>query len=431
MESPRAPRFGLPRGLAPLGYPSFAIYWLGYLSANTGKWAEQTGVVWLAYELTESPVVVGLLGLVRAVPAIILFPIAGVVADRLDQRRILLATQGLSLLASAILTWLVASGQVQVWHLYLQVGLQSAFLAVDNSARQALFPRLVPRDALVGAVTLQSTAAFTSSLIGPVVGGLAIAAFGEAAPFACNALTNVVLIVAVLKIRDVAPRLQATAASFRAELTEGLRYLLREPILGTVLRMQTVFSIFQINPVIITIVAREVLGVGPEGLGLLLAADSLGGLAGMAFLLTRGAGARQGRLLIVGTLAYALCLALLAMSSVYVLAFLALTAVGVFEAVVAVTRNATMQWVAPGHLRGRVMANFGVITRGVSPLSQAQSGFMAGLLGAPLALLAAAVALTINAAFFGRRGRPLWTFTSAVDEEATRPQTLDGRRGGR
>jgi hypothetical protein len=99
--------------------------------------------------------------------------------------------------------------------------------------------------------------------------------------------------------------------------------------------------------------------------------------------------------------------------------------------VVAVTRNATMQWVAPGQLRGRVMANFGMITRGVSPLSQAQSGFLAGLLGAPLALVAAAAALTINAAFFGRRSRPLWSFTSAVDEDAARVQTLDGRRGGR
>jgi MFS family permease len=431
VHAPAAPRFTFPRGFAPLGYPGFAIYWFGYLSANTGKWAEQTGAVWLAYELTSSPAAVGLLGLVRAIPAIILFPIAGVIADRVDQRRILFATQGLSLLASATLTFLVATGRVEIWHLYLQVALQSAFLAVDNSARQALFPRLVPRDALVGAVTLQSTAAFTSSVIGPVVGGVAITTLGDAAPFACNALTNVVLMAAVLQIRDVAPRVQAAAASFRAELLEGFRYLLREPVLGAVLKMQAVFSIFHINPVNIAIIAREVLGVGADGLGLLLAADSLGGLVGMAVLLTKGAGPHQGRVLVLGTVAYAICVALLAVASTFLVGFLVLTAVGVFEAVVAVTRNSAMQLVAPGQLRGRVMANFGMITRGVSPLSQAQSGFLADIAGAPVAVLVAAVAIAINAAFYARRGQPVWTFASPTTDTAAVESRLQPHRNSR
>jgi MFS family permease len=421
----------LPAGLAPLGYVSFAFYWFGYLSSNTGKWAEQTGAVWLAYELTQSPAAVGVLGLFRAVPAIILFPIAGVVADRLDQRRMLLVTQGSSLIASAVLTWLVATGQVQIWHLYVQVGLQSAVLAVDSSARQALFPRLVPRAALVGAVTLQSTAAFLSSLIGPVIGGFVIAAFGEAAPFACNALTNVVLMVAVLQIRQVAPRTPVTAAPFRTELTEGLRYMVRQPVLGAVMRMQIVFSIFQINPVIITIIAREVLGVGPEAFGGLLAADSLGGLAGTAYLISRGAGHRQGRVMILGTLAYAVSLLALAVSTTYVLAFAALMAVGVFEAVVAVTRNSVMQLVAPGELRGRVMANFGMITRGVSTLSQAQSGLVSGLLGAPLAVAVAAVALGVNAIAFSRRGGHVWPFSSAATHTAAAEPPLQAHGKGR
>jgi MFS family permease len=286
----------------------------------------------------------------------------------------------------------------------------------------------VPRDALVSAVTLQSTAAFTSSVIGPVIGGFVIAAFGEAAPFACNAATNVVLMVAVLQIRKMAPRAQAAAASFRTELADGFRYLIREPVLGAVLRMQTVFSVFQINPVIITIIAREVLGAGPEGLGLLLGADSLGGLVGMAFLLTRGAGPREGRVLVLGTVAYALFVALLALSSTFVAGVLVLTGIGVFEAVIAVTRNSAMQLVAPGELRGRVMANFGMITRGFSPLSQAQSGVLAGLFGAPIAVLVSAVAIGIKAAHYARPGQAVWSFASSTTQTAASEPGLQAHR---
>jgi hypothetical protein len=195
--------------------------------------------------------------------------------------------------------------------------------------------------------------------------------------------------------------------------------------------MQAVFSIFQINPVIIAIIAREVLGVGADGLGLLLAADSLGGLVGMAVLLTKGAGPHQGRDLVLGTVAYAICVALLAVASTFLVGFLVLTAVGVFEAVVAVTRNSAMQLVAPGQLRGRVMANFGMITRGVSPLSQAQSGFLADIAGAPVAVLVAAVAIAINAAFYARRGQPVWTFASPTTDTAAVESRLQPHRNSR
>jgi MFS family permease len=135
----------LPVNLAPLSHLNFAQFFVGFAVTNAGKWIEQTGAVWLVYELTGSPALLGLLGVAKAVPAVILGPIAGVVVDRVDQRKLLLLTQGLGLVASLALGLLIASGQVQLWQIYLQVAVQSGIMAFDAPVRQALFPRLVPR----------------------------------------------------------------------------------------------------------------------------------------------------------------------------------------------------------------------------------------------------------------------------------------------
>ncbi len=169
----------LPRSLSPLGYRNYALFWIGHATSNTGRWIELTGTVWLVYSLTASPVLTGVLGLVRAVPSFLVSPLAGVVADRVDQRKLLFATQGLAMGAAAVLWILVITDRVELWHIYAQVAFQAGVSAVDGAVRQALFPRLVPADHLTEAVTLSSTAGRTSQLIGPLIGGAAIASLGR------------------------------------------------------------------------------------------------------------------------------------------------------------------------------------------------------------------------------------------------------------
>ena len=171
---------------------------------------------------------------------------------------------------------------------------------------------------------------------------------------------------------------------------EGLRYLSATPVLRGLLRLEIVFSLFSVNPVIITIIATEVLGVGPEGLGGLLGADALGALIGVGTLLTLGQPRRQGRFSILSTFAYAAALVAFALSQNYVLSFVALVACGVTDVFTAVTRMTIMQLSAPAQMRGRVMANMRIITGGIGPLAETQSGVLASLLGGPLALITAA-----------------------------------------
>lgn len=403
----------LPRGLAPLGNRNFALYWGGFAASNTGRWIELTGSVWLVYELTHSALLLGLLGIARSVPAFVLSPIAGVIADRVDQRRLLTVTQGLALVVSLGIGLLVATGHIQVWHIYLAVGLQTAITSFDTTARQTLFPRLVPRTQLSEAVTLTVTAGRLSKLVGPVVGGIAIASLGPASPFLLNAVTYLALMGAVAGMRGVEPVALEARTSFRSELTEGLRYILRAPVLSGLLKMEIIFGVLSMNPVMITIVASDGLDVGPVGLGGLLAAPALGSFVAIAWLLTAGHRSRQGRFSIVCTFAYAAALVVFALSRDYATSILALALLGSLDLLITVTRNSIMQLAAPSHMRGRVMANMGTITRGVGPLAETQSGLVAGITGAPLAIIGAAVALATAAAITVRANPALWRFSLA------------------
>ena len=401
----------LPKNLAPLSHRNFARFWLGFAITNTGKWIEQTGTVWLVYDLTGSPVLLGLLGIARAVPAVLLGPIAGVVVDRVDQRRLLLVTQGLGLVASLVLGLLVVTGHVQLWHTYLQVAIQSGIMAFDAPVRQSLFPRLVPRAQLPEAVTLTFSAGKSAAFVGPVIGGLAIASLGEAAPFLLNATTFVVLIAAVIWMGNLSVAEGPPRSSFRGELTDGLRHIIRTPVLAGLFKLEIVFGIFQMNAVIITVVGREVLGVGPEGLGGLLSAEALGSLIGIGSLLLVGQTRRQGRFNILCTLGYAATLVVFALSQSFVHAFAALAVSGLFDSLISVTRSSVLQLAAPAGMRGRVMANLGTVTRGLGPLGQTQSGLLAGVFGGPAAVFGSALVLAVNALITVRGNLTLWRFS--------------------
>lgn len=399
----------LPGGLAPLGYRNFALYWLGFASTNAGKWIENTGAVWVAYELTGNPFLLGLMGVIRALPTILVTPFAGVLVDRVDQRRLIMVTQAIMLVTSLLTGLLILEGRIELWQLYLEVFIQSAVLSVDYIARQALFPRLVPRDHMVESVTLTSTAARISGLVGPAVGGFAIAGFGDAAPFLLNAATFLVLMGALAGIKGVAWSVGvAVRTTWRAELIEGWRYLLATPVLLGLLQLEVVYGVFQMNPVLITIVGRETLGVGPEGLGGLLSATSVGAIVGTGLLLAFGTTARPGRFVTLAAIACAAALIGFAFTRDYVTAFAVLMVAGVFDAMVSVTRSTIAQLAAPGHMRGRIMANQGVVVRGFGPLAQTQSGVTAGLFGGPMAVLVSSLALGLSAALVARRNRPFW-----------------------
>jgi hypothetical protein len=327
-----------------------------------------------------------------------------------DQRRLLSITQALGFAASLTLGVLVATGDVELWHIYMQVALQSGIGAVDGAGRQALFPRLVPRSLIAEAVTLSVAAGRLSALIGPLVGGFIIAVLTRAAPFMLNAATFLILIAAITGMRGAASTPGPSGSSFRGELFAGLRHIMAAPVLSGLLRMEIVFSVFQMNAVMITIIAREVLVVGPQGLGGLLAAPASGAILGLAGLLVVGHARRPGRFIVMCTIAYSLTLVAFASGQSYEVAFGALVLLGLLDSLVMATRHTVMQLAAPETMRGRVMANMGTVTRGFGPLAQTQSGILAGLIGPPLAVVVAAASLAVAAVNTARTNPALWEF---------------------
>lgn len=175
--------------------------------------------------------------------------------------------------------------------------------AFDAAARQALFPRLVPRELLPKAVTLTITAVRVAKVIGPAIGGILIADVSNAAPFLLNAVSffGLMAAVALMHRLGLGDRSEAT---FRNELSDGLRHILRSPVLSGILKLEIVYGFFDMNPVMIAIIAREVLDVGPQELGLLLSAPAVGSIVGLSCLLMWQV-LRPGRFGLCCTLAFA------------------------------------------------------------------------------------------------------------------------------
>jgi hypothetical protein len=192
-----------------------------------------------------------------------------------------------------------------------------------------------------------------------------------------------------------------------------LRHIARAPVLRGLLLLEIVVGIVQINSVIITVFGREVLDVGPEGLGGLLAAPALGSVLALFGLLGFGHAGRQGRFVLVCGLIYSAGLIVLAESFGYALAFAVLTVIGLMDGSMTVTRHSIMQLVAPSQMRGRIMGWMGTITRGVSPVGEMQSGTVSGLLGPSTALVLAGSVFALAVTATALTNRPLWRFHQA------------------
>jgi hypothetical protein len=275
---------------------------------------------------------------------------------------------------------------------------------------------------LPNAVTLTIAAARTAKFVGPAIGGLAIAAFGEAVPYLLNAVSFLGLMFAVLAMRPTRQERAGARASFVSELRAGFAEVRRTPIISGIMQLEAVFGVLQVNEVMITIVARSILGLGPEGLGLLLAAPAFGSVAGVVALVAVGQVRRVGRFAVISLAVYAAAMLAIATSLAVALTFIALAATGLLDAWITVVRHSILQLAAPGEMRGRVMANMNVVASGVAPLSQVQSGVLTGLLGPSPAIVAAAITLVSVSTVIVVRNRVVWTFEHRRDEvTASRP----------
>lgn len=357
-----------PSGLRALNHRDFRRFFAAQLGALVSGWMHTVAQAWLVLQLTDSPLRLGLIGTLQFGPILLFSVVTGAFADRLPKRRVLVTTQLTLAVLALVLAALVVSGRVQYWHVGAVAVLAGLAQAFDMPARQSYMAEMVGKADLVNAVALNSAAFNAARIVGPAIAGLVIARFGVVPAFVVNAV-GILGVGATLLALPPGRAAARRGTTVLEEIAEGVRYAARTPVIRLVLGVLFVVSITVFNfTVYVPLLARNVLGLGAEGFGFLMAGLGVGAVAGA---LTVGFWrAPQPPLrAVVGAAACALT-GLLSLSTarhVWVAVPL-LFVTGFFGLIVVASCNTRLQLAAPDELRGRMMSLYALVWGGVFPI---------------------------------------------------------------
>lgn len=372
---------------------------------------QTTAQGWLVLELTDSPALLGLTGAVGMAPTLVLALAAGVLADRVDRVRLLVTLQALAGVLATVLAVLVTTGAVEFWHVVLIALLAGCLSALGLPAFQAIVSTMVDRDAIGNAIALNSAQFNLGRIVGPTVAGAIIAAGGLALAFWANAVALFLVSLVLLSIRGTSPAAIVRAeASLWSNLLDGIRLVERDRTVRLLVALAAVPALFVLNYlVLMPVYARDVLGVGAAGLGLLTAGVGIGALTGaLAVAILRPSGG-SGRLALAGLGVASVALVVFAVSRWLPLSLVALAVLGGSQVAYYATTNTLLQVLVPARLRGRIMSLYMLTSLGVIPFGNLLAGLVAERFGPTVALagggvitLAVAVVVAVTYPDLGR-----------------------------
>ncbi|MBI4497915.1 MAG: MFS transporter [Chloroflexi bacterium] len=370
-----------------LRYRNYRYLFFSQLFSSAGQWIQQVTLSWLVYDLTESALLLGAINGVRAVPFLIAGPLGGVAADRVDRRYLMMSTQVFLAVTALVLGLLVATDRVEVWHLFAFTLCTGIAWSFNQPVRQALVPSLVPKQDLMNAIALNSAAFNITRVIGPTVGGLLIGAFGVAGNFFVQAVAYLG-VVAMVFFMELPPRseTQPRRSSVGRDLMAGLRYVREDTLILSIIGLALIPMIFAMPYVtLMPVFAKDVLGLGPGGLGLLISAPGFGALAATLTLASLSGFRRKGILTLTAAACLGGFLILFATSSWLPVSMLVLVGVGACQMAFMATNNTLLQLLVPDEYRGRVMSIY-MLDMGLTPLGALFAGALASGMGAPTAV---------------------------------------------
>lgn len=339
---------------------------------------------WHVYLLTRSALALGVVGLVRVVPIILCSLVGGVVADAVDRKRLILATQLVMLVSAGALSIITASGMQSIWPIYLLTAIASAAVAFEAPARQALLPALVPPEDFQNAVSLYLIVFHVSMIAGPAMAGLILSSHSPALIYALNAFSFLAVIAAVMLIRASgrasANGEEGARVSFVA-LREGLRFVWRTPIIVQTMTLDFIATFFASATALLPIFATEILGVGARGLGILAAAPAVGAVLTALVMARLGSLSRQGATVIGAIAVYGAATIAFGLSRVFWLSLLMLALMGAADTVSTVLRQTIRQLSTPNNLRGRMTSVNMIFFMGGPQLGELEAGVVASLTG--------------------------------------------------
>jgi len=360
---------------------NFRLFWIGQMVSVSGTWMQTVAQNWLVLSITGSGVALGVTVALQFLPMLLFGMWGGLVADRFDKRRVLLVTQVVPMLLALVMFVLVVTGAVALWMVYTLAFLLGLVFMVDMPTRQSFVVELVGPDELPNAVGLNSAMFNTGRVVGPALAGVLIATVGTASTFLVNALSYVAVLFALGAMRPVELYPQARADRAPGAIRAGLRYVWSTPVLRSTLLLVAVIGTFGMNfTVVLPLLARYTFDGGAPLYGWLTSLMSLGSLFG-ALTAARRVGPTR-RLLIGSGAAFGALTLLSSLAPSPLLAGAVLVTVGVAIMLFLATANTTLQLACAPVMRGRVMALYGLVFLGSTPLGGPFLGWLSGRWGA-------------------------------------------------
>ncbi|MEH2240439.1 MFS transporter [Nostoc sp.] len=380
---------------------NFRLYYAGQAISLIGTSMTQVATSWLVYRLTDSPWLLGLVGFASQIPTLMLIPLGGIVADRSNRHRILTVAQILGMLQSLALTWLALSGTINVWQIALLGGLQGIINAFDIPTRQAFLPETVSKENLGNAIALYSSLVSVSVMLGPAIAGLLIAAIGSGACFLIDTISYIAVIFALLAMR-LAPRKAVISTrkpleELKASFNYAFGFL---PIRSVLIGSALVCCVWGFYLALGPIFAKEILQGGPNNFGFLMTASSLGTLAGGIYLTKHSNVLESGKVLALGIGFMGISLIVFALSRVFWLSLLSLSAAGFGFILQIIAGRTLLQLLVSDRNRGQITGLYVMASTGAVPIGNLIAGALASKIGSSNTVILGASICIAGSIFF-------------------------------
>ena len=389
-----------------LRFRNYRLFFGGQLVSLTGSWMQQVALTWLVYRLTNSAILLGVVGFASQMPMFILSPFAGVMADRMNRHHIIIVTQSLSMLQAAVLTVLTLTGTIEVWHIIALSAFLGLVNAVDIPTRQSfLLDMIESREDLANAIALNSSMFNGARLVGPSIAGLVIAAVGEGLCFLLNALSYVAVIVALLamKIKRQKPP-EMKHQKVLEGLHEGLRYAFGSVPIRSILLLIALVSLMGMPfTVLMPIFAKDILHGGSHTLGFLMGSTGVGALTGALVLASRKNVLGLSRWIAAAAATFGVGLVAFSFSHTFWLSMIMLYIIGLGMMVQMASSNTILQTITDDDKRGRVMSFYTMSFMGMVPFGSLLAGSLASVIGAPMTLTVCGISVIIGSIVFVTR----------------------------
>ncbi|HSK18768.1 MAG TPA: MFS transporter [Longimicrobiales bacterium] len=396
-------RFAL--ALRALRHRNFRLFTMGQSLSLIGTWMQQVAIGWLVYRLTGSAFLLGLVGFVAQGPGFVLAPFAGELADRYSRHRIVIITQMVMMVQALVLGTLVLTDHVTVGWILVLMGVLGAATGFDIPARQSFLIEMVgDREDLPNAIALNSSIFNAARLVGPAAAGFAIAAVGEGWVILLNGVSYIFVLAGLFAMRlKPRPRHRGRGAVLR-RVREGFRYAYGFQPIRAILGLVAFVSLVAVPfSILLPVVATDVLGGGPQTLGILMAAMGFGALSGALFLASRRTVVGLGRLIVISATLFGTSLVLFSFARTLTVALPLLVLAGFGMMTQMASSNTVLQTLVDDDKRGRVMSLYTMAFTGTAPLGSLLIGWVAARVGAPAAIGIGGGLSLCASLFFGSR----------------------------